>query len=378
MEGVLAPERERPRSGRARDRNAYFDLLRGIALIRVITYHTVQSAWLHIAFPAIGLMFALAGALMARSLDRRGALRVVGSRMRRLLPPVWLYGAVALTLGWEITGQGGAQWSRLLFWVVPLRDPHESARNSGLVDTLWYLRTYLWFLLLSPVLLWAFRRARILVLVAPVTLLPLVALGGAQWPGRGLVANILTYGSCWLLGFAECDGLLESLSAWACGLLAATMAAAGLALELSSPADGLNDIGASTIGYALWSLACVLLLMRWRPNTSWLHRIPWLDQTVTVVNARAVSIYLWHDSAIIMTAALLGLAGLHVAGVVELPIVLVLTAIVVLMVGWVEDLAAQRRPALLPRTSMVTRRHLAAKTRPRDAQFRITNQRTNT
>lgn len=42
-------------------RNLYLDFLRAVALIRVVTYHTFNWAWLTLAFPALGVMFALAG-----------------------------------------------------------------------------------------------------------------------------------------------------------------------------------------------------------------------------------------------------------------------------------------------------------------------------
>src|SRR4051812_14824854 len=62
--------------GRAR----YLDLLRAVALVRVVTYHAFGWAWLTLAFPSMGVMFALAGSLMARSLDRP-AVSVVRGRM---------------------------------------------------------------------------------------------------------------------------------------------------------------------------------------------------------------------------------------------------------------------------------------------------------
>ncbi|GDY83909.1 hypothetical protein SAVCW2_31080 [Streptomyces avermitilis] len=51
-----------------------------------MTYHTFGWAWAGLVFPSMGVMFALAGTLMAKSLERP-ALKVVKSRMRRLLPP---------------------------------------------------------------------------------------------------------------------------------------------------------------------------------------------------------------------------------------------------------------------------------------------------
>jgi peptidoglycan/LPS O-acetylase OafA/YrhL len=55
------------RSGRDR----YLDMLRAIALTRIVAYHTFSGvAWLTLIFPSMGVMFALAGSLMARSLER--------------------------------------------------------------------------------------------------------------------------------------------------------------------------------------------------------------------------------------------------------------------------------------------------------------------
>src|SRR4029079_19029037 len=109
-------------------------------------------------------------------------------------------------------GPRALDWAPLPLWILPLRDPHESPAGVGLVDTLWYLRTYVWFLLLSPLLLRAFRRAPwpsvgsppVLLrssrgrpwrsVVTPLALLPVVALAGHGWPGHGEVTAALMYG----------------------------------------------------------------------------------------------------------------------------------------------------------------------------------------
>ncbi|WP_228984860.1 acyltransferase family protein, partial [Streptomyces sp. DH12] len=90
-EPVPAPEPGKP----GRDR--YLDLLRSIALVRVVVYHLFGWAWLSVLFPSMGVMFALAGSLMARSL-KRPAWSVIRGRVRRLLPPLWAFAAVVLTL----------------------------------------------------------------------------------------------------------------------------------------------------------------------------------------------------------------------------------------------------------------------------------------
>jgi peptidoglycan/LPS O-acetylase OafA/YrhL len=310
----------------------------------VIVYHTTGLQQLHVLLPAIGVMYALAGSLMASSLDRRPWLPTLGSRIRRLLPPVWLYGAVVLLFGLEATGPHEPLWSRALFWLIPLRDPSANIGTSGLVDTLWYLRTYLWLVLLSPLLLRAFRRAWPVVLLAPFVLLPVATLVSVQpWPGDGLILNLLTYGGCWLLGFAARDGLLARLRPGLCVAVAAglSLAAFGVYLLPGSRGDTVRD--------ALASAAVVLLILRWRPRLHRLSRIRWLTRTVAVVNARAVTIYLWHDLAIVLAGATFRLFGLPNPGSASLPVVLLLTAIAMFLVGWVEDLAAGRPPALLPK-----------------------------
>jgi peptidoglycan/LPS O-acetylase OafA/YrhL len=330
-----------------RGRNRYFDLLRAAALLRVIVYHTVGWPWLHLFVPAMGVMFALAGSLMAGSLERRPPVRVVFARMRRLLPPVWVFGIVAIAMGWVVVGTGRREWLHLLFWLLPLRDPESHSVGFGYVDILWYVRTYLWFVILSPVLLMAFRKAPVATLVAPLALLPVATLLTSA--GHGAVEDLLGFGTCWTLGFAAHDGFLARVSVRMCGAVVAVLAAAGLTLEIIYPFGRSGVVGPLFVGYALCSTAWVLVLMRWSPDVSWLMSNRWLRNAVAIVNARAVTIYIWHDVAIAVIALFLHAARLHVSHVAELPAVLVLTGCAVLAFGWVEDLAARRRPVLLPR-----------------------------
>src|SRR3954471_24290684 len=117
-----------------RQRDRYIDFLRAFALIRVMTYHTFDWAWLPLAFPSMGIMFALGGGLVAASLDRAGSARAFWrKRIRRLLPPFWVFGAVALAakgaLGWAASGGAGTLWNATTgwLWLVPLSAPPHSA-----------------------------------------------------------------------------------------------------------------------------------------------------------------------------------------------------------------------------------------------------------
>ena len=159
------PAGQNAAAGPHRDR--YVDTLRAGALLRVILYHTFGFAWLPFVFPSMGIMFALAGGLVAASLDRaqHNPWKVLRKRTRRLLPPLWMLGIVLVPVmivhGWiAVADDGGVPldpWA-LLHWVIPLGDPGASDWGYEFTTPLWYIRAYLWFLLLSPAALFLFRR----------------------------------------------------------------------------------------------------------------------------------------------------------------------------------------------------------------------------
>lgn len=111
-------------------RDRYLDLLRAIALVRVVVYHLFGWAWLSVLFPSMGVMFALAGSLMARSLSRP-AMSVIRGRIRRLLPPLWAFSAVVLVMmfvaGWNPAKDpdNGGTWGivEIINYVIPIGAP---------------------------------------------------------------------------------------------------------------------------------------------------------------------------------------------------------------------------------------------------------------
>ncbi|WP_422772923.1 acyltransferase family protein [Plantactinospora sp. WMMC1484] len=343
----------------AEGRDRYLDLWRAAALVRVVTYHVLGWIWLTVLFPAMGLMFALAGSLMAGSLDRAGH-RAVGRRLRRLLPPLWGFGAVTVTLllvtGWRTEPEARLGWGELAWWVFPARTPPVGDQPWAWAYNvvLWYIVTYLWLVLLSPVLLAAFRRwpwqSLALAVALPIAFrFDVVTVGGYF---NEQATNVSTYLACWLLGFAHHDGLLRRIPARRYALAVAALAVTGAAWVLVVGwSTGNYDLNRIAGGNTLWSMAFVATVLRFRPRLDWLARIRPLDRLVELLNARAVTIYLWHLPAGVLAGALI--APVAVSGWVQtvalrLAAVWLLVAVVVALVGWIEDLAARRRPAVIP------------------------------
>ncbi len=357
---AVSPGARRPQALRARRRDGYFDTLRALALVRVVTYHTFGWAWCGLVFPSMGVMFALAGTLMAKSLERPAA-RVLRGRLRRLLPPFWFWGLFVvlamLVHGWM------PDW-RIVYWIVPLGDPPGNAWGEQAWEILWYLRTYLWFVLLSPPLLRLFRLAPVPVLLlslAPVLVLnflragPDGRLGSALW-------DLSTYLFCWILGFAHRDGVLRRTRPALVALLSLAALGYGAWYAFAHQADvGTYDLDENPLAQAFWSAGYVTLLMwgkaYFRIGFARLARFPRLDRAVTVFNARAVTIYLWHEIALILAVPLIDRFWQVPAFERYLPlesqwfmfgIGWILIAGFVLACGWVEDVAARRKPRLLP------------------------------
>jgi peptidoglycan/LPS O-acetylase OafA/YrhL len=333
-------------------RERYLDVLRGIALVRVVAYHTFGFAWFAYLFPSMGVMFALAGSLMAGSVDRSGGRRAVTGRLRRLLPPLWLLGLVLVPLmllhGWTHDDQQPFHAYQLVFWLVPLDDPAGSSWGLQITEVLWYLRAYLWFVLLSGPALLVFRRWPLPAVLAPVALIVLIDTGVLAVSGRGgdILVDLCTYGACWLLGFARRDGLLHRLRWPVVVALAAAAMAAGAAWAFTHPDQG-YDLNNIPTAQAFWSIGAVLVLMRLSPRLAWLDRVPPLRRAVAVLNGRAVTIYLWHEAALMLSVPVNDWLGWYTVPEQFLTTWL-LIGLAVLLLGWVEDVAARRRPTLLP------------------------------
>src|SRR4051794_37504142 len=318
-----------------RTRNQYLDLLRAVATVRVVVYHSTGWAALSIVFPAMSVMFALGGSLMAASLDRYGPF-AVEKRLHRLLPSVWVLVAVAVPAMLGI----GLVWDwRVLLWAFPLQDPPATGFWLEGLAAMWYLRDFLWLVLLSPVLLPAFRKFPLVSILVPYVALAVITFAGAK--PVPVAHDLALYGGAWLLGFAHHDGLLKRRRWWLVGALAA----AGAAWTLTHPGPRGFDLNDIPLGNALWSAAFILVALGVSPVVR-------PRRVLTVLNARALTIYLWHVPLIVAVARLAEWSGLPIFGWVgigwRLAVVTAALSLIVLAVGWIEDVSAGRRPALVP------------------------------
>lgn len=384
---ALAGAVERPgppaspaKRGGGRDR--YLDLLRALALVRVIIYHNFGWTWLPLLFPSMGVMFALAGSLMARSLGRP-AIGVIRGRMRRLLPPLWLFGALLvpamISQGWgpHYNGHPGWWWGELGFWILPLSTPPFGAdlhTFGGAVDhtwaqqmavPLWYLRAYLWYVLLSPLMLKAMRKLPWVTLFVPLALSVLVNSGLVDQSGRIMetITDFTTFGSCWLLGMAHHEGLLKKLPQYVVPSVAPLILCFGYWWFAQAPVDNPRvgqDLESVPVANAIWSFGVVLLLLHLSPSwQQWPKPLARFDGVVTLLNSRAVSVYLWHCVALVLTEPLIAplwnndfmyqhMRWLLTSQWFPLLVAVPLIALFLVMFGWMEDVAAKRPPRLFP------------------------------
>ncbi|MFU8874832.1 acyltransferase family protein [Micromonospora sp. SL4-19] len=329
-------------------RNRYLDLLRFLAIVRVVVYHVTGWASLTLIFPAMSVMFALAGSLMAASLDRTGPPAVL-RRLRRLLPSLWVLAALfvpaMLLTGLPLT-------PKVLLWLFPVSDPPANYWGALALSPIWYLRDYLWFVLASPLALWLFRRAPLPTLLAPYALLGAIEVG--LLPNAPTVLREFgLYFGAWLLGFAHHDGLLRRIGNRILVPAVLALGTAGLVWIFTHQGPRGYDLNDIHLGNALWSAAFILVAIGRAPATAgWVDRNALFSRAVTLVNRRALTVYLWHMPFVVALTPLVGLVGWGSRDLLGLAIrvvlVFALVGVITLLFGWVEDVAARRAPQLVP------------------------------
>jgi peptidoglycan/LPS O-acetylase OafA/YrhL len=322
-------------------RNRYLDLLRAVATVRVVIYHITGWAAFTVVLPAMSVMFALAGSLMAASLDRCGVW-AVERRIRRLLPSLWVIAAIAVAV-MLVTGSSTGT-TMLLLWGFPIDTPEATGWwVQGLSHT-WYLRDFLWMVLLSPLVLPVYRRFPLATILTPYLALIVITVAGLTVPP--VAQSLALYGGAWLLGFAHHDGHLERLGRRRLFGIAAAVTVPAVAWIATHPGPRGWDLNDIPLGNALWSAAFILVVL------GCVRPVIGGNRVLTVLNARALTIYLWHVPVVVAVTQFGERHGLPIIGWVgiswRLTVVTILLAGLIAAVGWIEDVAAGRPPVLLP------------------------------
>jgi hypothetical protein len=230
---------------------------------------------------------------------------------------------------------------------------------------LWYLRAYLWFVVASPLLLWAFRRIPWATLLAPLALTAVVGTGLVTIPGEtgNALSDFAVFGGCWVLGFAHHEGMLTKVPRYLAISCSALLMAFGLwwaSGHLGPDGWDLNDI---PLAQATWSFGFVVILLQYSPSWQQLPgRLARWDKLVTLSNNRAVTIYLWHNMLIMATVPIIdqaynlpfmqsdsAVAALDTTYMLWMfVLVWPLIGLTIVAFGWIEDIAARRSPRLWP------------------------------
>jgi peptidoglycan/LPS O-acetylase OafA/YrhL len=251
-------------------------------------------------------------------------------------------------MGWTDADARPLNAAALLAWIFPLSDPPSNDWAVPIAGILWYIRTYLWLVILTPALWAGFRRWPLLTTLLPLALIPLAPhVGFSSWMSDVLL-QIGTYGSCWMLGFWHATGRLKSARpAIAFPVAAACIGAALTWMHYVPNPEG--HIQSNPVAQVMWCLAFVIVLMRVEPTMAWLEKIR-LARLVDRVNSRAVTIYLWHQVAILTSTAVVARAGLYayddnVVLAIRFLIIGLLVAGVCWLLGWVEETAKPQTAA---------------------------------
>lgn len=298
------------------DRDRYADFLRLAAIALVVVGHWLElllgrlrdatpwAPWATWLFQVMPLFFLVGGFANGRSWRRardagEAPARWVRRRARRLVAPL-----VPLVLLWAILVPA------LVVAGIPLPLLQEAIQGA-FVPT-WFLAAYLTVIAVAP---WTWRlherhRARVVLALAALAFL-VDALGRAGVP-RVTDANVLVV---WLaihqLGYFWRDPRLPrgagglALAALALAALLALTAFAGYAVSMVNLFPGEpNNVNRPTAALVLLALAQLGVVTAARaPAERWLAR-PGAARALGALGGVALTVFLWHMSAIVLTGGL--------------------------------------------------------------------------
>jgi peptidoglycan/LPS O-acetylase OafA/YrhL len=336
--------------------------MRTVALLRVVLFHVTGIDALSLV-ASMPVMFFVAGALFARSMQNRRGWVVVRDRYRRILPSlmvfasalVALYASLGLLTGsfasvpssGPIEQLGLYDTARLFFPLLSGEPPV----GPGTVDQavywtwnpLWYVHTHLVLALLGPLLVLAYRRwpRGALVAVGLLWMLDAIANEGHE--------NTITFLVFFIGGFAFTDGRLLRVPRATMRRATFVTAAIGVAFIPLGPGLGIN-VWAPSLAFvgAAWVAGCIV----WRDQLEKVAVGRVARPLISFVNRRALTIYLWSMAGIYISRTLFpvegGILRLSWIAIVSVMITTAVILVACVLMGWIEDLAARRSPEWWP------------------------------
>jgi peptidoglycan-N-acetylglucosamine deacetylase len=346
------------------DRDRFLDLLRLVAVVRVVALHTctkppvVYLPWIQWIFPGMAEVFFVSGVVTAASLQERGGIAVVRARLRRLLPPFYAYAVVALGVMAVTDARSASPDASLdrgdfLSFLFPVVRPTGSVTRVVLWGHLWFLTAFLWVLVFAPLTFWLHRRIRAWSLVLPAVGFAVTVwaakLGGYQV--REEFYNVFMFGWFFQLGYLYENGWLQKRRPMHLAVVGVALFGLGwLVAERIEPVwkTPVNELYTSPTAHFLVGAAWMIGVLAVRkPIAAWLatRRLRAID----LITQRTYTLFIWGPAANAVAMA----ASRKVGGANgNLPLYLAVTALMlvalVLAFGWIEDLASRRPARLLP------------------------------
>lgn len=287
--------------------------LRTISALKYLPAFTPVS-WI---FQTLAVFFFVGGFTAARGLAAarragRGHPAWLRARLARLLRPVPVLIAVWIPLGGVLWAAG--------FSAATVR-----ALAKLVVSPLWFLLVYGLLTALTPVAVLLRRRLGTLAPAVPLGVVAVIDLvrfagDGPQWVGW------LTVVAGWMvpftLGVSWADGALTGRRAAAGLLVTGVAGTAGLVIWCGYPAAMVGIPGAAvsnlnppTLAAVTLGVAQVGLALLLRDRLARVTRRPLVWAAVAVANLSAMTVFLWHQTALmcvtVLTLPLATLPGLH-------------------------------------------------------------------
>ena len=352
----------------ASHRDSFLDLLRAVSICRVVLLHTllrppvVYLPWVMWIYPGMPEVFFVSGAVTAQMLHRRPARQVIARRFRRIALPYAFYAVSALSVMAVTDARSSAPGatlpiSTLWHWFIPLLAPIGSKDRVFLWGQLWYVGAFLLLVLASPLLFRAERRVG-----AAIALVPFTGFVFCLWLTKKhnvrVDETIIT--ACQFGVFFALGPSYEHLRMWSWRKLVAlsgVFGAAGIvtALAIEPIRDkGTQELYSSRSAHLLIGAAWMLLaLSAQTPVRRWIaSHAGAVRGVVGRINQRTFTMYLWGLPANgVGNAASRKVGGASGNLLVYLLVSALTFAAFVLLFGWIEDVAAQRRRRLIPPAS---------------------------